>query len=149
MTSYISPFQMAAEAGLGRTVHAGEGRPPDEIRTAIERLGAQRIGHGTTLLDDADVVALLLERGVTVEACVTSNFHTGVIPAVQAHPLPRWLDLGLSVCVCTDNTLLSDVSAPEEHARVRAIPGMTPEKLEAAVAFGHAAAFTAQSAQPS
>ena len=35
MTDYAVVFQRAGEMGLGRTVHAGEGRPPEEIATAI------------------------------------------------------------------------------------------------------------------
>jgi adenosine deaminase len=141
LSDYAAPFRLAAELGLGRTVHAGEGRPPSEIRTAIEELGAQRIGHGTTLLGDPAVVDLVRERGVAIEACVTSNLHTGVIPRIADHPLPRWLALGVRACICTDNTLLSDVDSVEEHARARAIPDMTDELLERAIAHGHAAAF--------
>ena len=140
LPDYAGAFAAAAEAGLGRTVHAGEGRPPEEIRQAI-LLGAQRIGHGTTLLDDESVAAMVVERGVVIEACVTSNHHTGAIPSLAAHPLPRWLERGVAVCICTDNTLLSAVDAPEEHRRVRAIPGMDDAKLAAAIATGHAAAF--------
>lgn len=141
MAAYAPAFQRAAARGLGRTVHAGEGRPPAEIRTAIEVLGAQRIGHGTTLLDDPAVRDLVGERGVTLEACPTSNWHTGVIDRVEDHPLAAWLDQGVRVCVNTDNTLLSAVSASEEHARAAGIRGMTPALLARAVAHGHAAAF--------
>ncbi len=145
MQDYAAPFRRAAELGLGRTVHAGEGRPPAEIRVAIELLGAQRIGHGTTILDDMSVVDLVLERGVTLEACPTSNWQVGVIPSVDAHPLPRWLELGLSVCLNTDNTLLSQVTAPRELARARAMPGMDEGKIAALIAAGHEAAFSASS----
>lgn len=138
---YPGAFQRAAELGIGRTVHAGEGRPAEEIRVAVERLHAQRIGHGTTLLDDPSIVELVIERGVTIEACPTSNVHTGVIPSVAAHPLPKWLDRGVRATIATDNTLLSAVDAPEEHRRVRAIPGMDDDKLARAIAFGHAAQF--------
>ena len=141
LADYAGAFRAAKEAGLGRTVHAGEGRPPSEIRAAIELLHAQRIGHGTTLLDDPGVVELVIERGVTIEACVTSNLHTGAIPSIDAHPLPRWLDLGVRACVCPDNTLLSGVTAREEHRRALSIPGMTVEKLLLAVTNGHRAAF--------
>ncbi len=141
LDDYAGPFRRAAELGLGRTVHAGEGRPPAEIRTAIEVLGAQRIGHGTTLLNDPEVLQLVLDRGVTIEACPTSNWHTGVIGDVSAHPLKRWLDLGVKVTVCTDNTLLSDVSLPEEIARVRRIAGIDDAAVETMRAHGHAAAF--------
>ncbi len=134
-------FRRAADIGLGRTVHAGEGRPPGEIRTAIVELGAQRIGHGTTLLDDPSLVELVIERGVTVEACPTSNVHTGAIADVADHPLPRWLDLGVRACINTDNTLFSDTTSPVEHRRAAAIPGMDGERLARAIAHGHAAAF--------
>jgi adenosine deaminase len=141
LEDYEAPYHRAADLGLGRTVHAAEGRPASEIRTAIEHLGAQRIGHGTTLLDDPKVVDLVLSRGVVIEACPTSNVHTGAIPSLEAHPLPRWLERGVRVCVNTDNTLLSDVDAPEEHRRALSTPGMTPELLARAIATGHAAAF--------
>jgi adenosine deaminase len=141
MRDYAAPFARAAALGLGRTVHAGEGRPPEEIRVAIEELHAQRIGHGTTLLDDPRVRDLVAERGVTIEACPTSNVHTGVLASVGAHPLAGWLRHGVRVCVNTDNTLLSAVDAPEELRRTAGIPGMGPAELDAIVRFGHAAAF--------
>ena len=145
LADYAGPYRAAAAAGLGRTVHAGEGRPPAEIRVAIEVLGAQRIGHGTTLLDDPAVLDLVRAREVTIEACPTSNLHTGAIARADQHPLPRWLALGVRACVNTDNTLLSDVTATEEHARARGLPGMTDALLAAAVAHGHAAAFRRRS----
>jgi adenosine deaminase len=141
LEDYAPAFRRAAEIGLGRTVHAAEGRPASEIRTAVEVLGAQRIGHGTTLLDDPAVVDLVLARSITIEACPTSNVHTGVIPDVASHPLPRWLERGVRACVCTDNTLLSAVDLPEELDRASRIPGMNRKKIEAAIAFGHAGAF--------
>jgi adenosine deaminase len=142
LADYAAPFARARDRGLGRTVHAAEGRPPHEIRTAVEVLHAQRVGHGTTLLEDPEVVDLVLARGITIEACPTSNWQVGVIPEVAAHPLPRWLDLGILACVNTDNTLLSAVVQSEELRRVRAIPGMTDDKVQQAVRNGHAAAFS-------
>ncbi len=142
MEHYARAFTRAMEIGVGRTVHAGEGRPPAEIRTAIEVLHAQRIGHGTTLLEDPAVLDLVLERGVTIEACPTSNVHTGVIDAVSEHPIARWLELGVKVAVCTDNTLLSDVDLPTELARVAQVPGMGPARIAAVTAHAHAAGFS-------
>lgn len=136
MADYRPAFQHAAALGLGRTVHAGEGRPPSEIRDAIEILGAQRIGHGTTLLADPSVTALVRERGVTIEACITSNVHTGVISAAEQHPLVRILEQGVRATVCTDNTLLSDVDAPHEYALARRLPGMTEELFAELLANG-------------
>ena len=141
LTSYRAAFVRAADLGLGRTVHAGEGRPPAELRVAIEQLGAVRIGHGTTLLDDPDVVALVRDRRVTIEACITSNLHVGAIPRRDDHPLARWLALGVRACIATDNTLFSATTARAELAHARALPGMTNELLARAIACGHEAAF--------
>lgn len=138
---YAAAFTRARDLGLGRTVHAGEGRPATEIRVAVERLHAQRIGHGTTVLEDASVVRLLIEQGIVLEACVTSNVHTGVISASEEHPLVRWLDAGLAVCVNTDNTLLSSVDARSELAVVAGVPGMDEARLRRLIGHGHAAAF--------
>ncbi|MCP4869651.1 MAG: hypothetical protein GY898_13130 [Proteobacteria bacterium] len=142
LADYAAPFTRARDLGIGRTVHASEGRPPEEIQTAIELLHAQRIGHGTTLLEDPTVVELVLEGGVTMEACPTSNWQVGATDSVEAHPLAKWLELGIKVCVNTDNTLLSQVVASEELRRVRAIPGMTDAHADALVRWGHEGAFT-------
>jgi adenosine deaminase len=141
LRDYSRPFSLARDLGLGRTVHAGEGRPPAEIREAVELLHAQRIGHGTTLLDDPAVRDLVCERGVTIEACLTSNLHTGAVDELAAHPLPRLLRAGVRVTVCTDNTLFSDVDAPGEYRRAGALPGLDAAAVEQLAAFGHAAAF--------
>ncbi len=141
MEDYAPAFSRARTLGLHRTVHAGEGRPPDEIRRAVIELHAERIGHGTTLLDDPSVLDLVLQRNIIIEACLTSNLHTGAIPSLPAHPLPRWLAVGVRACLNTDNTLLSAVDAPGEHQRAAALPGMTPALLQRAIANGHAGAF--------
>ena len=142
LADYARPFTRAKDQGLGRTVHASEGRSPEEIRVAIEQLHAQRIGHGTSLLDDRKVLELVLERGVTLEACPTSNVHTGIFTSVNEHPLPKWLALGVHACICADNTLLSNVTTAQEHERASRIPGMTAALLDRAIDNAHAARFT-------
>jgi adenosine deaminase len=142
MSDYSAPFLAAKRIGLGRTVHAAEGRAPSEIRTAILELAAQRIGHGTTLLADPSVVALVRERRVTMEACLTSNVHTGVIADVAEHPLSQWIDRGVRCCINTDNTWFSGVRASEEHHAALAIRGMTAERVDQVVSWGHEAVFS-------
>lgn len=141
MDAYAPAYTRAKDLGIGRTVHAGEGRPPAEIRRAIEMLHAQRIGHGTTLLADPAVVDFVLARDIVIEACPTSNVHTGVITAVEDHPLVKWLDLGVRVCVNADNTFLSGVNARDEYDHVRRMAGMDEAKWRRLVETGHLAAF--------
>ncbi len=137
LEDYAGPFGRARALGLGRTVHAGEGRPAEEIRVAIEVLHAQRVGHGTSLLDDERVLDLVLERGVTIEACPSSNVHTGIIPEVTAHPLRAWLGRGVKVAVCADNTLFSNTDVPREVASL----GLSAEEADRVAAFSRAARF--------
>ena len=141
MADYAGAFAEARRRGIGRTVHAGEGRPASEIREAVIALGAQRIGHGTTLAEDPTALEVVIERQVVIEACLTSNLHTGAIAAVDEHPLPKWLEQGVRATINTDNTLLSAVDAPGEYARASRLPGMTPAAVAACAATGHAAAF--------
>lgn len=142
MRSYAPIFQRAGSLGLGRTVHAGEGRGPEEIATAILELGADRIGHGCSVLQSEEVVALVKARGVVLEACPTSNVHTGIYSSVSEHPIAVWLDQGIPVTLCTDNTLLSNVTLPTEYERIDTIAGMTEEKVHQIVVTGRAAVFT-------
>jgi adenosine deaminase len=146
MADYAGAFTQARAVGLGRTVHAGEGRSCTEIAVAISALHAQRIGHGTTLLDDPRVLETVLANDVTIEACLTSNWQTGAISEVDEHPLPQWVEAGVRVCINTDNTLLSGVDAPHEYRRAAAIPGMTVEAMDRVRAAGHAAAFSFRAA---
>ena len=141
LQDYAPAFARARDLGLGRTVHAGEGRPAQEIADAITLLHAQRIGHGVTLMSRPDVLDLVLQRGVVIEACPTSNVHTGVIASVTEHPMAQWLNAGVKVCLNTDNTLLSDVDAPTEYQRALTATGMNRTLLAKAAACGHAAAF--------
>ena len=132
LRDYAPAFSRARDLGLGRTVHAGEGRPPAEIRLAVEQLHAQRIGHGTTVLDDPAVAELVARRGILLEACLTSNAQVGVIPTVDDHPLARWIEHGIRACICTDNTLLSaTTSSQESRLAARLVGDAAVERLHA------------------
>lgn len=141
LEDYAGAFTKAMEIGMGRTVHASEGRDPQEIITAIEKLHAQRIGHGVTLLESEKATQLVLDKKITIEACPTSNLQCGVIPSHQEHPIGKWLEIGIMACLNTDNTFFSQVSSSEEHNRALNIQGMDQGKLDKAIANGLAAGF--------
>lgn len=141
LEDYAEAFSLAAEYGMGRTVHASEGRSPQEIITAVEKLHAQRIGHGVTLLESDEAIKLVLDKGIVIEACPTSNLQCGVIPSYEQHPIGEWLGLGVKACLNTDNTFFSQVSSSEEHQRALSINGMTESKLKKSIENGLAAGF--------
>jgi adenosine deaminase len=106
-------FREARALGMGVTVHAGEWVGADSVRFALEELGACRIGHGVRSVESFDVLQRLLEQGIALEICLTSNLQTGVVRDLSHHPIVDLLDLGLLVTLNTDdpsvsNTLLTD-----------------------------------------
>ena len=141
MADYIPAFRRC-QTWSRRTVHAGEGRPVSEIRFAIEHLLAQRIGHGVSLLDDPALVERVVAQQIHFEACPTSNWQTGVIDSLEAHPLGQWIRYGVSVSINTDNTLLSQVDLPTELARSQTACQLSDAELEYTIQCGHRALFT-------
>ena len=108
-------FRAAREAGLGVTAHAGEWTGAGTVRDAIENLGVQRVGHGVRVLEDPQVVALALERGLVFEVCLTSNVQTGVVPRLAEHPLSRMTRLGLRTTINTDDPAVSASNLTDEY----------------------------------
>ena len=107
-------FREARDAGLHVTAHAGEAAGPESIRTAIELLGAERIGHGLTAWQDPELMAMLRERRVPLEVCPTSNVCTGLIARFEDHPLPRFLEAGLLVTLNSDDPGMFGTSLERE-----------------------------------
>ena len=107
-------YKEAKDLGLHRTVHAGETGGPQSVADAVQLLGAERIGHGVAAVRDPGVLALLRDRMVTLEVCPTSNVATGVLPSVEAHPLPRFLEAGLRVTINSDDPAMFDSNLEQE-----------------------------------
>ena len=141
LLDYDEPFTRARDIGLGRTVHAAEGRSPKEIEVAINFLHAQRIGHGLTVLDDWKTLDLVLRKGVTIEACITSNWHTGIISHPSIHPIKKWLANGVKVAICADNTLLSDTVLPIEYTRANQQCRLSYKDISICKAYAEQAIF--------
>lgn len=78
LEKFSEAFRIGTKAGLKRTVHAGEGAGSlvqnlTNIRTAIEVLGAQRVGHAIDISKDPALVRVALERRVALEMNPVSN----------------------------------------------------------------------------
>ncbi|MEK6579444.1 MAG: adenosine deaminase, partial [Bdellovibrionota bacterium] len=58
------------------TVHAGEAAGPENIWEAISLLGAHRIGHGVTCVQDPRLMTYLRDHQICLEMCPTSNWLT-------------------------------------------------------------------------
>lgn len=100
---YTDVIAGLAGSGLRLTTHYGESGGPTFPREAVEVLGSERLGHGTSVAADPEVTALIRERGVTLEMCPTSNHRTHAVTDLADHPARRLLDQDVSVTINTDN----------------------------------------------
>jgi|Cm1ome_4_1110797.scaffolds.fasta_scaffold05661_2 adenosine deaminase len=123
------PFARAREAGLHITVHAGEAAGPESILAAIRELQAERIGHGTHILEDPEALRLVAERNVFVECCLTSNVHTGAVPTMCAHPLPALRMNQIPFCLNTDDPGVSDITLSGEFSVAQESFGLSEAEL--------------------
>ncbi len=104
---FASSFQIARVGGLGLTAHAGEDAPAEYVWQAIEELGVQRIGHGCTAATDPELLKRLATDRIVVECCLSSNYHTGAVKRGSRHPIHAFLEAGVPVVLCCDNTTVS------------------------------------------
>lgn len=110
--------------GLHRVAHAGEMGGPQAIRDSIEILGAERIGHGISAIQDERLMDLLIERQIPLEICPQSNLSTGALAkllgASQArmedHPLREFAARGIPVTLSTDDPAMFHTSLNETYA---------------------------------
>jgi len=121
-------YAYCADHGLHLTAHAGESAGPESIWGALN-LRAERIGHGLTASQDADLVQELSERQVPVEICVTSNLRTGVCSEIAQHPVRNYFDQGLMITVNTDDPALFRTTLAREYQLLQEHFAFTEEQL--------------------
>src|SRR5205823_7373558 len=115
--------EYAAAHGMACTCHAGEGDGPHSIHEALHQCGAQRIGHGTRLGEDPTLLDYVVERGIPLEMCLTSNLHTHTVTTIAEHPFKRYLDRGVVVTLNTDGRLVDGISLTTSISSPRACWG--------------------------
>jgi adenosine deaminase len=138
---FYGVFKEAKQAGLHVTIHAGEWGPAANVREAIQELGAERIGHGVRVLEDDAITELARERGTAFEVCVTSNYQSGVVPALGSHPLSTMLERGLNVTINTDDPSISRITLSHEYHIVCDDLGLKEDLLKQRIVAAAQAAF--------
>jgi len=138
---FVDIFRRAHQEGLHITVHAGEAGGAENVRQAVELLGAQRIGHGIRAIENSQVVYLLQERKVALEICPTSNLQTGAVRRFGQHPLMDLLALGLRVTINTDDPSVSDTTLTDEYVVAMLTMGMTLDQVKRAIVIAADSAF--------
>ena len=112
-------FDMAREAKLHLTTHAGEFGGPESVRDAIRDLNVERIGHGVRAIEDPELVAELAARQITLEVCPGSNVVLGLYPNVAAHPIEKLRKAGVNVTVSTDDPPFFGTTMRREYEQLQ------------------------------
>ena len=127
---FKSSYQIARLGHLGLTVHAGEDAPAQYVWEAVDELGAQRIGHGCSAAGDPELLRRLARDRIVVECCLSSNYHTGAVKRGQPHPVLAFLEAGVPVAICCDNTTVSRTDQVKESVQVAELVGVeTVERI--------------------
>ncbi len=150
-------FQLAHDAFLGKTVHAGEDYGPESIFQALTDLHCDRIGHGTWLfnanhINDRSIkdrkgyvdrlVQYVADRRITLEVCLTSNLQTiPKLTSLKNHPFKRMLDARLSATLCTDNRLVSRTTVTREYRLAVDQFRLSPRQLSEQLVYGFKRSF--------
>jgi adenosine deaminase len=151
-------FQVAHEAFLGKTVHAGEDYGPESIFQAIGDCHADRIGHGTWLFDARrirdprvrdgqryveELAQFVADKRVTIEVCLTSNQQTvpDLADDLRKHPFVEMRRRRLSTTFCTDNRLVSNTTVTNEITRAVEAFGLSDREVRDCLIYGFKRSF--------
>ena len=109
-------FEAAVAAGLHSVPHAGETTGPETIWDAVRVLKAERIGHGTSTMQDPALVDYLGEHRIPLEVSPTSNIATRAVESYDVHPLRAMVDAGLVVTINSDDPPMFGTDLTNEYA---------------------------------
>jgi adenosine deaminase len=125
---FVEAYRIAADAGLGCTVHAGEWAGAASVRGALE-LPVTRIAHGVRAIEDPGLVRELAERAITLEVCPTSNVVLGVFPSFEEHPFPALREAGIPLTLGSDDPPYFGASVGGEYEIARRHFGLGDDEL--------------------
>ena len=134
-------FQLILKNNVNCTAHAGEAYGPESISQAIHFLGAHRIGHGTRLREDGDLLNYMNDHRIPIEVCLSSNVQTGAVSDMKSHPLKFYFDYGLRVTINTDNRLITDTTVTKEFMHAHRELGVSLEDITTLIVSGFKSAF--------
>jgi adenosine deaminase len=122
-------FAIAERAGLMLTPHGGELLGPHSVRTCLDELHADRLGHGVRVAEDAALLERVAEHVVPLEVCPVSNVALGVYTDLSSVPLPTLLEAGATVALGADDPLLFGSRLTGQYATMRAAHDLSDEQL--------------------
>ena len=112
--AHRAAFELVIKNNVNSTVHAGEAFGPASIAQALHYCGAHRIGHGTLLLEDEDLMNFVNDHRIPLEVCLSSNVQTRAVRSIKQHPFYLYFKRGLRVTLNTDSRLISATTVSKE-----------------------------------
>ncbi|MEO9339473.1 adenosine deaminase [Mesorhizobium sp. SB112] len=141
MEDYVRAFEIAREAGLGITVHAGEFCGWESVEAALDHIRPARIGHGVRAIENPDIVRRIKDEGVVLECCPGSNIALGVYPDFASHPFPALKAAGCKVTLNSDDPPHFHTSLDREYKIAAQHFGMNEKALLSVTKTALEAAF--------
>ncbi len=126
---FVEHFKAARDAGWHITVHAGEAAGPQSIWQALEGLGAERIGHCLSAVNDPALMDYLKQERIGIECSLTSNVQTSAVAGYAAHPIRTFLEHGLQPSLSTDDPGISAITIADEYNFAAPKAGLTREMI--------------------
>ncbi len=126
---FAAAFAIAARAGLLLAPHGGELLGPGSVRTCLDVLHADRLGHGIRSVEDPALLARIVEAGVALEVCPVSNVALGVYSDLTSVPVPSLLAAGATVALGADDPLLFGSQLAAQYATMRAAHDLPDDTL--------------------
>lgn len=138
---FSKTYEIAADAGLECTVHAGEFASAEGMIEAMQHLPIKRIGHGVNAIYSPETMEMVKERGIALELCPTSNIFLGLFPDMASHPFPKFLDAGIKVSINSDDPPFMSTTLAQEYQRVQESYQYSNETMNAITTMALNAAF--------
>lgn len=141
---FSKAYQIAADAGLYCTVHAGEFAPASGMLEAIEHLPIQRIGHGVQAIHSPETIAVLKDRNIALEICPSSNIKLGLFQDFHSHPFPKLLEAGIKVSLNSDDPPFMNTNLAKEYALTQHAYSYSDQEMISITAMAIECAFVDQ-----
>ena len=126
---FTEHLEKARQRGLRLTVHAGESAGASSVWQAVQALRAERIGHAVHASEDPHLMDTLADRGIGIEANLTSNVQTSTVSNYAAHPLRQFLAKGLLATINTDDPGISAIDLRYEYEVAAPAAGLSAEQI--------------------
>ncbi|KQS87286.1 adenosine deaminase [Rhizobium sp. Leaf383] len=141
VADFARAYDIARDAGLGLTIHAGEMAGAESVRDALDVVRPSRISHGVRAIEDGDLVRRVAAEGVVLETCPGSNIALNVFPGFHAHPLQALRDAGCRVTLNSDDPPFFQTSLAQEYDIASEVMGFRDDEIDAMTRTAIEAAF--------